>query len=757
MAKKRLGGRGSRRAWNGVEGLLLLATCTIGSVACGPPQEETTDTPPAPTEVGTERQAILGGQSYNSCTTPERLALRNVATIGRTVASSPGLASCVRFLMTHNELGYGPYRPFDDDPSGGADSVIARARSRTPMAITCSDKVTSDGALGEAGIGNPGHSGPDAMSISNKYVNEIIAGQGEDVAINDPVAVLWHEGMHTQGYGHKVIKEFLVNTPGYTDTIPVIVQRCMQQVRRNSPDLCGSHGKIFDPDAVVGDLPIQGVTCEAGELPIMSSYPNPTSCTCVRDAVQGAASTQDRPSPILETNEAGDEYGAAIASGDFDGDGNFDVAVGAPGESPSVFPPSTGQGYVYGRAGDESGLFPRQTVAADVPLGSGARFGTAMAAGDFNGDGYDDLAVGAPAFGGTGRVFLFYGNELGLSPAGWIDRGTLGQSTPGGMFGQTLAVRRSSGNTGLVVGAPGEVVNGSASGAVYVYAGVAGVPGALLKPVVKLTQSGLDADEPGDRFGAALAAGRIVNGLSDDLAIGAPGEDGSVGRVYVFLSTSDGGLTGGPVLFAPAPVLSLSTGLFGSSVAIGRFVDRNFGSVAIGEPYGGPFISGAVHIYDGERIIPEPAPAARRRLTLIGSAVGSLLGTALTQLPMDAPFDDLAIGSPGIPGFALGQVPVYSGTDNTMTLRETVTQPPMGIDEPGDRFGEAMGFVMVRKGEDPFPDRALVVGAPGEAPGLEPQSGAAFLYNDAHYFVDGPTDLITAHHYLGWQTLDQED
>ena len=56
----------------------------------------------------------------------------------------------------------------------------------------------------------------------------------------------------------------------------------------------------------------------------------------------------------------------------------------------------------------------------------------------------------------------------------------------------------------------------------------------LVEPTFSFGQSGADADESGDEFGAALATGRIDNDQVDDIAIGAPGEDNSAGAAFAF-------------------------------------------------------------------------------------------------------------------------------------------------------------------------------------------------------------------------------
>jgi hypothetical protein len=90
-----------------------------------------------------------------------------------------------------------------------------------------------------------------------------------------------------------------------------------------------------------------------------------------------------------------DRFGSALAAGDFNGNGKADLAVGMPGEN---FGGATDAGIVVVLYGSTNGLLP----ASWERLGqqrvggldeSGDQFGLALAAGDFDNDGKDDLAV----------------------------------------------------------------------------------------------------------------------------------------------------------------------------------------------------------------------------------------------------------------------------------------------------------------------------------------------------------------------------
>jgi hypothetical protein len=113
--------------------------------------------------------------------------------------------------------------------------------------------------------------------------------------------------------------------------------------------------------------------------------------------------------PIVIPNRAGAGmfFGLPAGVGDINGDG-FDDAVFGVGGTPA------GVAYVY--LGGASGLPTSPTVTVMPPAGVVGNFGEAVGGeGDIDGDGFDDVLIGAPAYEAVGTVYVYPGGAKGLS------------------------------------------------------------------------------------------------------------------------------------------------------------------------------------------------------------------------------------------------------------------------------------------------------------------------------------------------------
>jgi hypothetical protein len=243
---------------------------------------------------------------------------------------------------------------------------------------------------------------------------------------------------------------------------------------------------------------------------------------------------------VAGTAAAGDRLGATLAAGDFDGDGFDDLAMGSPQRTVAG---AAGAGEVIVIRGSKTGLVPaahqvwsEDSAAVPDMAEAGDGFGSALAAGDFNRDGFEDLAIGVPGESGpgaarSGAVTVLYGGPGGLSAQGAgrfsQDAGSLGTGrATGDEFGAALSAGDFDGDgmIDVAIGAPGDRVGTTAAaGAVHVVFGSAAGLAAAGAQRWHLDVPGINGDAaPGDRFGAALAAGDFNDDGFADLGIGVP-------------------------------------------------------------------------------------------------------------------------------------------------------------------------------------------------------------------------------------------
>jgi hypothetical protein len=182
------------------------------------------------------------------------------------------------------------------------------------------------------------------------------------------------------------------------------------------------------------------------------------------------------PSPSMTLtgpDGLGGYFGFSVSSaGDVNGDGFGDLVVGA------IYGGTGGNAHVF--LGSASGLTAAPATSLIGPDGTSSNFGSAVTGiGDINADGYGDIAVGsnAASVGGmayAGRVYVFPGSPTGIltTPIATLS----GPDGGGGHFGFSLSAGDMNGDgfPDLAVGAPIVTVGGMASvGRVYLYAGSA--------------------------------------------------------------------------------------------------------------------------------------------------------------------------------------------------------------------------------------------------------------------------------------------
>jgi hypothetical protein len=292
--------------------------------------------------------------------------------------------------------------------------------------------------------------------------------------------------------------------------------------------------------------------------------------------------------------EESDQFGAALAAGDFDNDGFADLAAGASGENVGARPGAGAVSILYGSASGLTAGGGQLFTQVGGAVESGDQFAAALTAGDFDNDGFADLAAGAPGenVGGVpsaGAVSVLYGSGGGLTIAGGRLFTQVGGAVEGGdVFGSALATGdfNQNGFADLAVGAPFEDVGGAElAGAVSV---LYGSGGGLSTAGGRLFTQVAGAVEDFDLFGSAVAGGDLNDDGFDDLIAGAPWERvGSValaGTVSVIRGSASGLTTAGGQRINQVGGTVEVDDQFGAEVGTGDFDNDGITDLAVGAP-----------------------------------------------------------------------------------------------------------------------------------------------------------------------------
>jgi hypothetical protein len=479
-------------------------------------------------------------------------------------------------------------------------------------------------------------------------------------------------------------------------------------------------------DLAVG-VPREGVGSNelAGAVNVLDGSANGLTSAGSQLFFQGGGGVPDAAEPF-------DFFGNALAAGDFDNDGFIDLAIGVPGEDIGTIADAGAVNVLYGSASGLSAaggqFFSQNTPGVFGGAETEDGFGSALGVGDFDNDGFADLAIGVPSEGlGTaaraGAVNVLYGSAARLTATGnqqffQGNGGVGGIAELGDEFGFVLTGGDFNNDSfdDLAIGVPfedvGTVVDAGAINVLY---------GSAADLTTTGNQQWLQGSggvagvaEESDFFGSALAAGDFNNDGAVDLAISAPFEDvGSVldaGAINVLYgSAARLTATGNQQFFqGSGGVIGVAEDgdAFGFALAAGDFNNNGFDDLAIGaisEDIGTIADAGSVNVLYGS--------AARLTAAgdqqffqgsggLVGVAEeGDFVGAALSTGDYDNDnFADLAIGAPFedvTDVLDAGAVNILYGSPSALTTTgaQQFFQGSSGVAgtrEEGDAFGSSL-------------------------------------------------------------------
>lgn len=455
----------------------------------------------------------------------------------------------------------------------------------------------------------------------------------------------------------------------------------------------------------------------------------------------GADASLDNSTPNFSAvgAAAGGQLGAAVSdAGDLNGDGYRDLAVAAP----DLGNGQAGEGLVYIYFGSANGIAASPSLTLEVNQ-AGARFSASVSGGgDVNGDGYDDLLVGAtlwdePGVTNGGRGFLFLG---GAAMDSSFDA-SFGPSQASSELGGSVAIVgdvNADGYADMLLGARlydiGAATN---AGRAFLYFGAAVVDVGI--------DAQLGSSQTNSEYGTSVAGIGDVDGNGrNDILVGAPRyTDGQTNEGAAFLHLAGNSGSG----FATSPSLIIEGGL--AEARFGRTVQ------GLGDVNGDGFADFALHATDELTAVTNKG---RVRVYYGGSTVDATadrsfsspltsiadFGQALASGDVNGDgYSDLVFGAPRYTdvGSEEGRLIVHLGGEGALAAT-----PHRSFSRAiaGERFGGAMAVVDVNG--DGYAD--IVAGAPGHSSGSAGQ-GAFVVYHGGAVTAGSAQPAITATQVAG--------
>ena len=419
--------------------------------------------------------------------------------------------------------------------------------------------------------------------------------------------------------------------------------------------LTGDATSGFGSSLVAGDFNVDGRTDIAVNAVLYSSFDFtgrvyifyndgtlPTTAATADVTITGGASS--------------DQFGAALAAGDFNSDGRVDLAVGALGSSSNI-----GRAYMY----YNDGSYPTTAATADIVLigeSAGGFFGYSLTSGDFNADGKTDLAVGGY---NANRVYLYTFNDPVIT----------GGAT-NNLFGYALATGdyNSDGRIDLAVSA---YTYSSNVGRAYIFYNDGQIPNVVASADVTITGAA------SSYFGQSLASGDFNSDGAVDLAVGGYGCSSFAGCVYIFYNDGSIPTTSGT---ADVTITGEAGSFLGQAVVAGDFnADGRTDLASSAEGYSST--TGRAYMFYNDGSIPTTAATADAIIT--GQAGSDNFGKTLGagDLNADGKVDFIATSANYSAGAATGRTYIFY--DGSITTENASGADVIITGEASSSFGFA--------------------------------------------------------------------
>ena len=482
----------------------------------------------------------------------------------------------------------------------------------------------------------------------------------------------------------------------------------------------------------------------------------------------------------------GEKAGYSVAVGDINADGIPDLIIGAPNATTTA---GANAGKVYVIFGQLNGFQAVPSLAAldgtngFVISGTaiGDNVGSAVAAGDVNGDGVADLVIGAPnANGGKGSVFVVYGSKGMWAHGGYtldsiantglingVNGFRLDGAVGGEHVGSSVAVGNINGGSmaDMVIGTSGAandtvyVVYGSATVAPSPYAWTLDGSNTLMSdntkqgiyytnqldnpivpPLVYPNGKGFKITGVNGTTGTAVAVGDINGDGIAEILIGAP----SANTVYVLYGRQSlwttpfnvSGIDGNNGF-----MLTGASGAVGSSLAVGDINGDGIGDIIIGAPTFNPGIrlnTGAVYVVFGKtakwaktsslsNVVPGIANGVNA-FRLDGVSANDALGSSVAAGDINGDGTvDIVAGAPSLGASTGKSYVVFGGAavwPSAATLISAYADGTNGFELDGASIGDNSAGAVAAADVNGDGKADVVVGAKG----VSGNKGAAYVY-----------------------------